>query len=184
MEKLNPLTCCFLMLFFSMFGLTATAQTKENKVAIKEWLIANENKVTLISTKEYQQMSPAVKAVLDADKQTLVYNQHVTQKDLEAFEQKNDQGNYTSIEAIYERSAAKKATPAKLLKEQVEENQYKLSKWLDAHQKSNIKIISRQNYESRSVEERTYIDALENKIIYDGVALTLEDVKAFDQKKH
>lgn len=179
MERLTLKAFFLLMLFFSMFSLTATAQTDENKVAVKEWLIANKNKVTLISTKEYQQMSPAVRAVLDADKQTLIYNQTVTLKDLEAFEQKNDQGNYVSYETIY----AKNVSPASALEVQEEEN-HQLLKWLDANQKSNIKIISRQDYESRSVEERAYIDGLENKIIYEGTALTLEDAKAFDQKKH
>ena len=183
MEKLTPKVLYVLMLVFLMFSLGARAQTKEHKVAIKEWLIANKSKITLISTKEYQQMSPAVKTLLDADKQTLIYNQQVTQADLEAFEQKNDLGNYIAFETIYEKSTAKNANSTKLLKEK-EACKNNLSKWLEAHQKSNIKIISRQNYESRSIEERSYIDDLENKIIYEGLALTLEDVMAFDQKKH
>lgn len=174
MERLTPQAFFFLLLFLSIFSLTATAQTKENKVEIKKWLIANRNNVTLISSKEYQQMSPAVRTVLDANKQTLVYNQMVTQKNLEAFEQKNEKGSYIPFETISEENVAKTE----------EENKYKLSKWLDANQKSNIKIISRQDYESRPLEERTYIDGLENKIIYEGAALTLEETKAFDQKKH
>jgi hypothetical protein len=183
MERLTPKAFFFSMLFFSIFSLTATAQTKENKVEIKEWLIANRNNVTLISSKEYQQMSPSVRTVLDANKQTLVYNQTVTQNDLEAFEQKNDKGSYISFETISEKYVAKNASLANVLKTE-EENKYELSKWLKVNQKSNIKIISRQNYESRPLEERTYIDGLENKIIYEGVALTLEEAKAFDQKKH
>lgn len=183
MEKLTPKMFFFLMLFFSMFSLTTKAQTTENKTAIKEWLIANKNNVTLISTREYQQMSPSVRALLDADKQTLVYNQSVTQNDLEVFEQKNDKGSYVPFEAISTQSVAKNATSVNAKKAN-EEQQYQLLKWLDANKKSNIKIISQQDYESRSIQERTYIDGLENKIIYEGTALTLEDVKAFDQKKH
>jgi hypothetical protein len=183
MERLTPKAFFFLTLLFSIFSLTATAQTNENKTAIKEWLIANKNNVTLISTKEYQQMSPSVRTVLDADKQTLVYNQSVTQQDLEAFEQKNDKGSYIPFEAVQEKNATKNASSVNAKKAN-EEQQYQLEKWLDAHKKSDIKIISQQDYNSRSVEERTYIDGLENKIIYEGTALTLEDVKAFDQKKH
>jgi hypothetical protein len=174
MERLTPQAFFFLLLFLSIFSLTATAQTEENKVEIKEWLIANRNNVTLISSKEYQQMSPAVRTVLDANKQTLVYDQIVTQNDLEAFEQKNEEGSYIPFETINKENVLKTE----------EENKHKLSKWLEVNQKSNIKIISRQNYESRPLEERTYIDGLENKIIYEGAALTLEDTKAFDQKKH
>jgi hypothetical protein len=179
MERLTPKAFFFLMLFFSMFSLTATAQTKENKVEIKEWLIANRNNVTLISSKEYQQMSPSVRTVLDANKQTLVYNQTVTQNDLEAFEQKNDKGSYIPFETVNK----KNASLANTLEAQAE-NKFKLSKWLDANRMRNIKIISQQDYESRPLEERTYIDGLENKIIYQGAALTFEDTKAFDQKKH
>lgn len=183
MERLTPQVFFFLTLFVSMFSLTATAQTKESKIAVKEWLIANKNNVTLISTKEYQQMSPAVKTVLSADKQTLVYNQTVTLKDVETFEQKNEKGNYIPFEAICTKSVAKNASSVNAKKAD-EAAQYQLSKWLDAHKKSNIKIISKQDYESRSPAERAYIDNLENKIIYEGTSLTLEEVKAFDQKKH
>jgi hypothetical protein len=181
MERLTSKALFFLMLFFSMCSLTATAQTKGEKVAIKEWLIANKNNVTLVSSTEYQQMSPSVKALLDTDKQTLIYNQTVTQEDLKAFEQKNDKGSYVSFEAISEKSVAKKANSVEAL---AAEKKYKLSKWLDANQKRNIKIISRQDYESRPVAERTYIDNLKEKIIYEGEAVTLEEVEAFDQKKH
>jgi len=183
MERLTPKAFFFLMLFFSMFSLTATAQTNENKTAIKEWIIANENNITLISSKEYQQMSPSVRGVLDADKRTLVYNQTITEDDLEAFEQKNDKGSYIPFETVRKKNVAKNASLANELRTK-EEHKYKLSKWLDANQKSNIKIISRQDYESRPLEERTYIDGLEDKIIYEGAALTFEEAKAFDQKKH
>ena len=182
MKRLTPQAFFFLMLFFSIFSLTATAQTKENKVEIKEWLIANRNNVTLISSEEYQQMSPSVRKILDADNRTLVYNQIVTENDLEAFEQKNDKGSYIPFETINEKNVTN--SEKNVTKTEEEENKYKLSKWLDANQKSNIKIISRQNYESRPLAERTYIDGLENKIIYEGAALTLEETKAFDQKKH
>jgi hypothetical protein len=179
MKKLTSKALFALMLFFSMFSLTATAQTQEKKVAIKEWLIANKNNVTLVSAKEYQQMSPSVRTILDTDKQTLIYNQSVTQEDLEAFEQKNDQGTYIPFETMNEKNSAKNANSISTLEE---ENKYKLSKWLDENQKRDIKIISRQDYENRSMEERTYIDNLKNKIIYEGAALSLEEVKAFEQK--
>lgn len=182
MKKITPQAFFSLLLFLSIFSLTATAQKKDQQVAIKEWLIANKDKVTLVSFKEYQQMSPSVRAVLDANKQTLVYNQEVTQQDLEAFEQKNAAGTYLPYEMLYKQNAVKNVPVANATTE--EEQNHKVLKWLDANQKSNIKIISRQDYKSRSLEERTYIDKLENKIIYEGAAVTLEDIEAFEQKKH
>lgn len=183
MKKMTPKVFFFLMFIFSILSLTETVQAQEKKVAIKEWLIANKNNVTLVSSKEYQQMSPSVRTILKADKQTLIYNQEVTEEDLEAFEQKNEEGNYIAFEAIYEKSIAKSAATANAM-EAEKEDKYKLSNWLDANQKRNIKIISRQDYESRSAQERAYIDNLKDKIIYEGTALTLKEVKTFEEKKH
>ncbi|WMX12591.1 hypothetical protein [Aureispira sp. CCB-E] len=182
MKKLTPKAFFSLVVILCMSSWTATAQNQEKKAIIKEWLIANKGNVTLLSTKEYQQMSPSVKAIMDANKQTLIYDQEVTQKDLEAFEAKNVEGSYVSFKTICENATAKKLEIVNAEKKQ-EERKYKLTKWLDSNRDRNIKIISRQDYESRPEAERTYIDNLEDKIIYEGTALTLEDVKAFEKKK-
>jgi uncharacterized membrane protein len=181
MKKMTPKVLFFLLFTFSMFSFGANAQNQEKKVAIKDWLIANKNNITLVSSKEYQQMSPSVRTLLDKDKQTLVYNQEVTQEDLDLFEQKNKDGDYVSFETIYKRSVATKAAKSTL--EIEKDEKYKLSKWLELNKKRNIKIISRQDYESRSTEERAYIDNLKDKIIYEGTAVTLKEVETFEQGK-
>lgn len=173
MKKMTPKVFCSWMIVFSLFSLSAVAQTNGEQVNIKKWLIANQGNITLVSSQEYQKMSPAVRAVLDADKQTLIYNKEVTQKDLEAYEAKNSKETYVSLEALNKNS-----------KEQEEaEEKYKVSTWLRTNQKKNIKIIARQDYDSRPEQERQYIDNLNYKIIYEGEKVTWKDIEAFEKKK-
>lgn len=181
MKKLTPQVFFSWTIVFFAFSLSAVAQTKSEQAVIKEWLIANQDKITLVSSQEYQKMSPSVRAVLDADKQTLVYDKEVTQKDLEGFEARNDKGTYVSFEVLQKR--AEKSLDSKGV-EHIAEEKYKVSTWLTTNQKKNIKIISRQDYEGRSAQERQYIDNLSDKIIYEGEKVTWKDIEAFEKKKH
>lgn len=52
-------------------------------------------------------------------------------------------------------------------------------------QKNNrVKVISQANYQKLSIAERVKLDALPNKIIYQGAALTMQDVDAYELATH
>ncbi|BDS11807.1 hypothetical protein [Aureispira anguillae] len=161
-----------LVLLFATLNLAnLKAQTVSERAAIKEWLIANQEHLTLLSSDEYQKLSPSVKGILDVDKRSLIYDQEVTLADISAFEAKNTSMDYVPFQGQLVRE------------EQGHSNQDKVAKWLESNKRRNIKIISYQNYKSRSSKERAYIDQLVDKIIYKGETLEWGDIEEFEQSK-
>lgn len=199
------------LLFFLFFNISSNfAQSNSDKTSIKEWLVANKDKITLVSMKEYQAMSPAVKAVLDADSKTLVYNTEVTMDNIYAFENKNvgknlapfrtERQKANEAEAVARASKTQQDADLQAFKAQEEatlalqerqnaelqvtkERRERVSIWLEANKHRNIKIISYQDYMSRPAAQKAVIDALSDKIIYANDELTWEEIEQYEKSK-
>lgn len=210
MKKSTPLprTRSTIALLFFLFTISNSfAQSNSEGAAIKEWLVANKDKMTLVTMKEYQAMSPAVKAVLDADSKTLVYNTEVTMDNIYAFENKNVGKNLTPFrtkkEKVNEAEAVAKAAKTQqeanlqAFKAQEEANallqerqnaalqlakaqQESIAIWMEANKHKNLKVISYQDFMSRPETEQNEM-LLSGVLVYEGSELTISDIERFDQ---
>lgn len=180
MDKLNlRIIFTFFIAFVILNVGVAQTQSTSNQIAIKEWLIANKGRVTLVLTTEYQKMSPDIRSVLDANQNTLVYAQQVTLEDVRSFEEKSKKAGMTYVAFQTEKEKLEAVNTSAEGLQTEEEN---VAVWLEANRKFNIKIISRKNYESRPAKERAYIDKLKDKIIY-METLKWEDIQNYEKGK-
>lgn len=172
-SRLFPLVVLFLI--FGFFN--TNAQTTSDRAAVKKWLIANKDNITLVTSEEYQSMSPSIKDMVISDSKTIIYNNEVRISDVLAFQNKNAGGNFVAFKMEKEQMAEKLT-----YKEQKQVNEDRVLKWLE-NESSGIKIISYQDYISRSVSVRAHIDNLDKKIIYNGNKVTWEDIESYNQNQ-
>jgi hypothetical protein len=181
MKNIPSLTKLVVIVLFVLFISTdVSAQSTSDRQAVKEWLIANKDKVTLVSLSEYQSMSPSVKVIIDADSKSIVYAQEVKLNDIQTYESKNTATTFTAFKSDKIKSniiEAERKAEAELLAD----NQRQVDKWIENNKSQNIKIISQENYRSRPQSERTYIDKLSKKIIYTGANLTIKDIVEYKE---
>jgi hypothetical protein len=208
MKKSTPLprTRSTIALLFFLFTISNSfAQSNSDKTAIKEWLVANKDKMTLVTMKEYQTMSPAVKAVLDADSKTLIYNTEVTMDNIYAFENKNvgknlvpfrtEREKANETEAVARASKAQQDADLQAFKAQEEANvvlqerqnaalqiakaeQERIDIWRNDN--PDLKIISYQDYISRSKADQNEMKA-NGLLVCEGDKLTLKDIERFQK---
>lgn len=88
----------YLTLLLSI-GLTIGVNAQKSASAkIKEWTNANKGNITFVSQKEFNSMSPAVKAIFNTTENTLVYKNTITIGDIRDFHAKNKSTEYVRFE--------------------------------------------------------------------------------------
>lgn len=179
MKKLNSIPCfTLILLFVTSAFINADAQTTDERLTVKNWIISNKDKVTLISANEYQSMSPAVKAIINADSKSLVYKTEVTVEDIQKFQSKNTNTNLVAFKA--KTTAQEKATlnTSKATTEQID--RVSVKNWIEGPGKE-VKIISQSDYMSISQSHRTAV-GMTNVLVYPGSELTMKDIQNFESQ--
>ena len=170
----------YLVVFLAIINIQSSiAQNTTEKKAIKEWIIANKNNITLVSLSEYQKMSSTVKNLVKKDANTLIYDVEITSTDIDKLESKNTlPAQYIALRNFLSKKELK-------LKEELRSttDQKKVNEWMDQHKNENIKIVSLEDYKSRPASEQAYIDALPKKIIFKGKNLTWPDIENYTSQQ-
>jgi hypothetical protein len=197
MKKLNSIPRFTLILLFVMSAfINADAQTPDERLAVKNWIIANNDKVTLVSADEYQSMSPAVRAMIDGNKKTIIYDKIVTVDNIMKFLELNISEVYIPFHSEKKPLAEKVEniispneevlTKEKLFeKDPVAFKKYykpnkpisKIDKWAEDN---HVRIYSQNQYNSLSKEIMEKLKASDyDLLIYEGNTLTMEDINNF-----
>lgn len=173
MKKINSLPCFTLILFFVMsFFINADAQTADERLAVKNWIIANKDKITLVSSDEYKTMSPAVRVLLDKDPKTLVYDQIVKTLDIQKFIDKNPSVVFSTVESSRVTDVQKVESSKKI-------DQIEVENWIEHH--PDVKIIQYKHYTNASQEVREQMEKLPKKIIHHGKTPTKQDISSYEK---
>lgn len=180
-----------LLITVGAFSYTATnAQTAQEKDQALAWHTANKNTVKLVTYTEYSQLSPEHKAEIDALEAKIIYDEKMglTWQDIQTYEANKD------IAKIEEQDAQKRAYEEANMRGEHQKGSYlnQVSATEQYEQKmkneqvdiwrqnnENVKLISIEQYQALSPQDRAEINSVANKIIYVG-KLTWEDIEAYE----
>jgi len=183
MKNVTPLTKLVVVALFVLLIPTddVSAQSTSDRQAVKEWITANKNNVTLVSSKEFQSMSPAVKAVIEADPKSIVYTETVKIEDIQKFEGKTSMPNYVPFQDestkanLQEKAISKEKKEAALFV--THEERVEVKNWIE-NAGRGVKIISEADYMAMPQNQRVLVGTT-NVLIYAGKELRMKDIQGF-----
>ncbi|MFT6443096.1 MAG: hypothetical protein ACJASQ_001922 [Crocinitomicaceae bacterium] len=178
MRKIVLLTFIATAIFTKSF-----AQSTNERNAVKEWITENSEHVNLVSSKEFQLMSPAVRSAIQGEAKFLVYNLIVTPQDILKFEEKNSSVDLVKFESEFDKNLQEEnKSSVKTKSEPIELSAVEINivkDWLEGPGKG-VKVISNNEYMNLTESQRNSIGTV-NVLICKGNSLTSKDIANFEE---